>query len=167
MTTPNGSVTTPGYFFVAPPGKTVAQIGVTAVATIGGPAVTTTTTVADTDALVVFDGQAGQTVSFTFSNVTYGNDVRIYNPDGTTFRNYQGTGNGTFFDAMTLAQTGTYTILVDGQGSATGSHTVRVYEVPPDATAVATIGGPAVTTTTRRSRARTPGSPLTAPPASW
>ena len=128
--------------------RVVQAADATAVATIGGPAVTTTTTIPGQNARVTFDGTAGQLVSWLFSSVTYSNDVQILNPNGTVFRNYQGTGNGTFFEPLTLSQTGTYTIFISGQGSATGSHTVRVYEVPPDATAVATIGGPAVTTTT-------------------
>ena len=43
---------------------------------------------------------------------------------------------------------GTYTILLDPQGAATGSLTARLYEVPADATATVTVGGPTSTLAT-------------------
>src|SRR5439155_15982629 len=47
----------------------------------------------------------------------------------------------------TLAQTGTYTIVVDPQGAYTGSATLTLYNVPPDVTGTIVAGGAPVTVT--------------------
>ena len=64
--------------------------------------------------------------------------------------------SGGFVDATTLPQAGTYTIVVDPQGAATGSSAVRLFDVPPDAAAAIALGGPAVplATTTPGQNAR-------------
>jgi large repetitive protein len=46
---------------------------------------------------------------------------------------YVGT-NGGFLDAKTLPATGTYTVVVDPQAGETGSLSLTLYDVPPDAT---------------------------------
>ncbi|HEX3251331.1 MAG TPA: PPC domain-containing protein, partial [Pyrinomonadaceae bacterium] len=121
---------------------------------VGGNAVTVTTTSAGQNALVSFDGNAGQRVSLKISGVslTGGNgyvDVSIKKPDGTVLAssNYT-TSSGGFIDVSTLPVTGTYTILVDPQESNVGSVTLTLYEVPPDTTGSITPGGAAVTVTT-------------------
>jgi hypothetical protein len=75
--------------------------------------------------------------------------VSILNPDGSTLvaPTFVGT-SGSFFDVQTLAATGTYTILVDPQGSDIGSMTLTLYNVPADVTGTVTIGGAAVPVTT-------------------
>ena len=60
---------------------------------------------------------------------------------------YSGPGNS-FVDTRTLPQTGTYTIVADPQDVRTGSVTVTLYDVPPDPTATAAVGGVPVTLTT-------------------
>ena len=45
---------------------------------------------------------------------------------------FGGTSGG-FIDARTLPADGTYTLVVDPQGTATGSATLTLYDVPPDA----------------------------------
>jgi hypothetical protein len=54
-----------------------------------------------------------------------------------------------FFDVTSTAAAGTYRLQVDPQDAATGAVSVRVYTVPADAAATATIGaaGPTVSTT--------------------
>ncbi|HEV8545517.1 MAG TPA: IPT/TIG domain-containing protein, partial [Candidatus Limnocylindrales bacterium] len=100
----------------------------TASATIGGPAVAVTTTVPGQNAAVTFSATGGQRASWLFSSVTLSNAVSILNPDGTTLRNPQGVGNGTLFATLTLAQTGTYKIFVNGSGASTGSLSVQVQD---------------------------------------
>jgi hypothetical protein len=127
---------------------------VTSSIVVGGSAVTVTTTSAGQNALVSFDGTAGQLVSLKISGVsmTGGSgyvDVYIKRPDGTTlaYSVFVSSGGG-FIDATTLPVTGTYTILVDPQGSNIGSVTLTLYNVPADVTGSITLGGSAVTVTT-------------------
>src|SRR5207245_1055158 len=46
-----------------------------------------------------------------------------------------------FLDPKTLPTAGTYRILIDPQGAATGSMTLSLYDVPPDVTASIAAGG--------------------------
>jgi hypothetical protein len=120
----------------------------------GGNSVTVTTTSAGQNALVSFDGNAGQRVSLKLTGVTLtgGNgylDVYLKKPDGSvlTFSTFISSSGG-FLDVSTLPVTGTYTILVDPQGSNVGSVTLTLYDVPADTTGPITAGGAAVTVTT-------------------
>ena len=51
-------------------------------------------------------------------------------------------------DAKTLPTTGNYTIVVDTFRTAAGTVTLTLFDLPPDVSATATLGGPAVTLTT-------------------
>lgn len=75
--------------------------------------------------------------------------VSVLNPGGSTLAPaiYVGTSGG-FVDTRSLPSAGTYTIVVDPQGMATGSATVTVYDVPPDPVAAGSPGGPGVGVTT-------------------
>jgi large repetitive protein len=118
----------------------------------GGAPVSVETTGPGQDAYLSFDGVAGRRVSFKLTNVTIGSSccssakVSLLRPDGTTLVSpaYFGT-NGGFVDAKTLPVTGTYRIFLDPQGAATGSATVTLYDVPPDATGSVAVGGAATT----------------------
>ena len=114
--------------------------------TPGGPPVTVTTTSPDENASLGFEGQAGQRVSVAMSAVTIPvSQVSILKPDGTVLTSgYTGTAGG-FVDARTLPLTGTYTLVVDPLGTGTGSMTLTLYDVPPDAAAPVTPGGAAAT----------------------
>ena len=57
-----------------------------------------------------------------------------------------GTGGG-FIDTQLLPAGGTYTILLDPQGTDLGSATLTLYDVPPDLGGTIAIGGPPVTLT--------------------
>jgi hypothetical protein len=147
VTTPGGSATSANYFFVPPPPLTVADIDDTRSVVVGSSA-TVTVVHPGNDALLAFDALGGQRVAFQFSGVTLSAAVTVIAPDGSTVRGAQGVGDGTFFDAFALPLTGTYSVWVDGAPGSTGTVGVQVWAVPPDATATATIGGPAVTVTT-------------------
>ena len=118
----------------------------------GGPAVGVTTTVPGQNARLAFSGQAGRRVSLRLTNVTIGTSsgasakVSILKPDGTALvaPDFFGTSGG-WVDKVTLPTTGTYTILLDPQSTATGSATATLYDVPPDAAASLAIGGGAAT----------------------
>ncbi|MEU8261967.1 pre-peptidase C-terminal domain-containing protein [Micromonospora sp. NPDC048999] len=123
----------------------------TATATPGGTAVTVTTTVPGQNAVVSFPGTSGQRVSVQLSGGTFGSSeatVTLRRPDGTSIVSNSSCGTSCFLDTTTLSATGTYTVLIDGRTTAVGALTVKVHDVPADATATTTPGGAAVTVTT-------------------
>jgi hypothetical protein len=123
--------------------------------TPGGSPVTVTISTAFANQTVTFTGVAGRRVSLSVSAVTIGPSsccstlVSIRKPDGTTLvpQTYVGT-NGGFVDTRTLPVSGTYSIFVDPQGSSTGSLTLTLHDVPPDATGTVSPGGASATVTT-------------------
>ncbi|MFG3685498.1 RHS repeat-associated core domain-containing protein [Micromonospora sp. NPDC047740] len=123
----------------------------TATAVVGGSPVTLTTTGPGQNAVLSFAGSAGQRISVQGSGGTYGTynaSAIVRKPDGSNLTGSAYCGATCFFDVTTLPVTGTYTILLNPDSMYTGSVTLQVHEVPADATAAATPGGPAVTLTT-------------------
>jgi hypothetical protein len=97
--------------------------------------------------LVIFDGTLAQRVSL---KVVPGplSTVTMYRPN---LRSTVSAGIGVttaLLEPPLLAQTGTYSILVDPTGTATGTTTLTLYNVPADASGTITAGGSAVTVTT-------------------
>jgi hypothetical protein len=94
----------------------------------------------------------GQRVSLRASGVTIGSSsccsakLSITKPDGSTLvpPTLVGTGGG-FFDTQMLPAGGTYTILLDPQGTDLGSATLTLYDVPPDLSGTIVAGGSPVT----------------------
>ena len=115
----------------------------------GGPAVDAVTAVPGQDAALTFAGIVGQRVSLKVGPSCCIGRISLARPDGSALvaPTVFGAG-GTFLDATELPATGTYTIHLDWDGASTGSITLVLYDVPPDATATATLGGPAVVVTT-------------------
>jgi hypothetical protein len=119
----------------------------------GEPPVTITVS-ANENLSLMFAGTEGQRIALKMTGVTIGTSsccstfVSIQNPNGTSLLipAYVGT-SGAFMDTKTLSETGDYLILVDPQGTASGSMTLTLYDVPPDATADTTPDGPPVTVT--------------------
>ena len=137
-----GSVTL--FLYAVPPDQT-------STITIGGPAVTVSTTVPGQNASLSFSGTAGQKISLNATGATFTGCyyMSILNPDGTALVNNAGACSPTYFsDALTLPASGTYTIVVNPGGTTTGSITLQLYAVPADGAGTITIGGPAVTVTT-------------------
>ena len=117
----------------------------------GGSPVTVTTHAAGENAWLFFDGQVGRRISMRLSGVTIGGSpccsakVAITKPDGANLAPEMLVGtNGGFFDTRSLPMSGRYRILVDPQGTATGSMTLALYDVPPDTTGSIAAGGPPV-----------------------
>jgi hypothetical protein len=103
----------------------------TATASINGSTVSVATTVPGQNANVTFSGTAGQSVVVYFTSGTYSSCfVDIRDPSWTNiyFAGCNGTSNT--YGAMNLSTTGTYTILIDPQGPATGGVTVQVVTYP-------------------------------------
>jgi RHS repeat-associated protein len=123
-------------------GRTADVIG-TIVA--GGDPLTVTITSTNDDGRISFEGTTGQRVSLSIYAVTMSMSfVSILKPDGSNMSGSQVVfSSGKFFDTMTLPVTGTYTILIEPY--ATGSMTLKLYDVPADASGTITPGGPAAT----------------------
>ena len=101
---------------------------------------------------VTFAGIAGERVSMNIGFVPTACctvNVSILNPNGTRLVNPIAVASGqVLMDAKTLPTTGTYTIVVDPYQTAAGTVTLTLFDLPPDVSATATLGGPAVTLTT-------------------
>ena len=108
---------------------------------------------ANETAEVRFAGTAGQRVSLLGTNGLTGQllgcdiNVSILKPDATVLAPPTCMEQTGFIDVRTLPSTGTYTILVDPAGAATGGVTLTLHEVPADYSASIAAGGPPVTAT--------------------
>lgn len=115
-----------------------------------GPPVTITTTTPGQNARLVFEGTTGQRVSLKMSGVTISSSsLTLLKVDGSNLSNNIFVGSsGAFLDVTTLPSTGTYTIVIDPNGTATGSMTLQLYDVPADVSGSISIDGAPVTVTT-------------------
>ena len=119
---------------------------------VGGPAVTLTTTLPGQNAKLTFSGAAGQRISLNVTAISSTLSCPVFSivkPDGTNLvaPDYN-CASSYFFDVTVLPVTGSYTVVMDPKAANTGSATFALFDVPQDATASLTIGGPAVTMTT-------------------
>ncbi|HKY26731.1 MAG TPA: IPT/TIG domain-containing protein [Pyrinomonadaceae bacterium] len=115
---------------------------------INGPSVSVTTSAPGQNGRLTFDGTTGQRVSLKISGSTIASsDISILKPDGATLVAPTTAGASGFIDTTTLPATGTYTIFINPAAANTGSMTLTLYEVPPDATGTIVPGGPSVTVT--------------------
>jgi hypothetical protein len=109
--------------------------------TLGGAKVTAAIAVAGRGAKATFTGSVGQRVALETSGSTFtGVDWKILNPAGATVAT--GTGNG-FVEPITLATAGTYQVLLDPTGKATGSIGLQAWSTPADLAAGALTMGTA------------------------
>jgi YD repeat-containing protein len=119
--------------------------------TIGGSAVTMTTTVPGQNIALTFSGTAGNAISLLETGSTYSNGafLTVYAPNGTPLgpvSSISSLGTPLFAGPMTLPQSGTYKIYIDPPGSSTGQITTTLYNATP-VTGTITAGGSAVTFT--------------------
>jgi hypothetical protein len=101
-----------------------------------------------------FSGTAGQKVTlfvnFQGMSSTF-NTYAVANPDGTFLVSSTRTSANGFYPTnapIILPQTGTYTIAISPDIGGTGNTTSALFNVPADATATLTIGGPSASITT-------------------
>jgi large repetitive protein len=122
----------------------------TANATPGGAPVSVSTTTPGQNARIAFNGSANERVSINITNATFSFAfLSILKPDGSALGSSKIIGPGdTFIDTMTLPSAGGYTITIDPNGASTGSATVQIYDVPPDAGGPITPSGAPVTVST-------------------
>src|SRR5207249_3850411 len=144
VSTPNGLAIGTNDFFAVPTGFVASDIGPTGRLTFGSQS-NFTWSVAGSVGLFVIDGAVGQRMSLALSgSISQGYYVWIRNPDGSYLYGISCCFIG-WVDTTTLAQAGTYTILVDLVEADLGSATATLYDVPADATSSITPGGSPVT----------------------
>lgn len=114
-----------------------------------GSAATVTTTVPGQNALLTFEGVAGQRVSVKPNRISSpspndeGTDTDILKPDGTRLT---WALNSNFLETVSLPVTGTYTLRVNPQAAGTGSASLTIYDVT-DITGTIAYGEPGATVT--------------------
>lgn len=119
-------------------------VDITGSAVIDGPPVASTITTPGQTARLAFDGTAGQRVSITSSSSMSGCwTLAILKVDGSTLISTLGCGSSIFIEPQTLPASGSYTVLIDPSGPATGQATVTLHNVV-DVTGTLTLNGPAV-----------------------
>lgn len=147
VTTPYGSVTSSGDFFVPPGSYVPANVQYTGRMAVGGSQTVSLAT-AGQIGMLLFDGTSAHRISIRLTNVTIGGvNVSVNNPDGTSLINPVGIGtNGAFIESPTLVTSGTYLILLQPQGSNTRSLTINLYDDVDTTTAISPGGSPVAVT---------------------
>jgi hypothetical protein len=117
--------------------------------TPGGSAVTVTISNAGDKATATFSGTANQRVSLDITNSTIASmKISLLKPNGQAVFTVSATRTAKFVDTNTLPVNGTYKLVVDPNLDHTGKVTLKLYNVPPDASNTMTIGAPGSTVTT-------------------
>jgi YD repeat-containing protein len=146
--TPEGKAVSASDFYVPPPGYTGADVESTGRIAFNMDQTVNITTGGKV-AMLLFDGAAGQRISLNMGGGSMGwAQVSIINPNGSYLIGPSWIVGGGFFGPVTLPADGAYTIVVDPENANTGGLTLHLYDVPPDASATITPGGPSVTLTT-------------------
>ncbi len=153
VSTPAGTAVSTADFIVPPAPYTTADVFSSARLSFG-TATTVTVSTANKIALLLFDGAAGQRVSLLGTNGMTGQIlgcdvyVSLLSPTNGLLAPAACMEGSGFIDTVVLPSTATYSILVDPSGSATGSVTLTLYNVPADVTTTLSAGGSPVTVTT-------------------
>jgi YD repeat-containing protein len=134
VTTSGGTTESNGDFFVGSPGS----VEITGRINVGESRTLSFTN--GNDAILVFDGTAGQKVSATFTGVNLGDFLAaLVAPDNSQLAFTSFEVSPLFIDAVTLPLTGTYTLVVSPRGF-TGSATVNLFSVIDVSGAIAVDG---------------------------
>ncbi len=145
--TVNGKVVTSSEFIVPPAPYVFADIAQT-IHINPGSSGTALVGAAGKIALVLITASQGQRISINAAPAQGGFvDFSVIAPDGiNVYGPISSGGGGIFTDVIPVQETGMHTLLIDPQGTLTGSWTVNVYDVPADFTSAITptVGGVAV-----------------------
>jgi hypothetical protein len=97
--------------------------------------------------LVLYDGTAGQRLALKIVPGPI-SDVWMYRPNQAVLASGSTGIFTTLLEPPLLPVTGTYQFMIDPIGSNTGTHSLTLYDVPPDISGTITPGGSAVTVST-------------------
>jgi hypothetical protein len=117
---------------------------VSATITTDGTPVNVATSVPGQNGVLTFTGAQNQRVSVRTAPSAPLGTVSLRRPDGTVQASVGSGPASAFLEPQTLATTGTYSLLVDPTGAATGTTTVNLYVVPADVQDTIAIGGSTV-----------------------
>lgn len=143
VTTPAGTATSAGDFFVPPAPYTPPDVDATARATFGQPQTLSIETPGHIG-LLLFDGAPGRRISVVIGGPGPSTTYKQMHPNGSVVQNVSRSAPG-FIDVTAVPTAGTYTLMADPNGTAVGNLSLTVHEVPADASATMTIGGPGAT----------------------
>jgi hypothetical protein len=118
--------------------------------TPAGTTANVTTTAPGQSGRISFSGTANGRFAFTLVTFASGYcplKVSVLKPDGSTLTSNQCASEGDFFDTKVLPTTGAYKLVIDPQGTRTGTASFRLYSVPQDLVVPAPFNGSAVTLT--------------------
>jgi YD repeat-containing protein len=148
VASPNGTATTSAYLVVPPLPYLASSVGSVVNSSIGSSA-TSSVASAGKIGLILFDATAGQRVSMKVTASSFGSaTLALYGPDGAAIGPSTGISTNTFIDVQPLARAGTYTVVIAPATGQTGSATVTLFSVPPDATATIAANATPVSLTT-------------------
>jgi hypothetical protein len=117
--------------------------------TPGGQPVTVTISTAGTTGTATFSGTANQRVSLNITNSTIASmKITLAKVNGPEIFIVSATKTARFVDTNTLPSSGNYKLTVDPNSNYTGKVTLRLYDVPADASGSITLGNPGVKVTT-------------------
>jgi YD repeat-containing protein len=148
--TPAGTVVSIDDLIIPPAPYVVADVA-TATRISVATASTVTLSAANKIGLRLFDGSQGGRMSLLGTNGMSGQvlgcdvPVSFLSPFADALAPATCMESSGFIDTKTLATSGTYSILIDPAGAATGSVTLTLYDVPADYSNTITAGGSAVT----------------------
>jgi hypothetical protein len=143
--TPSGTAMSTSDFFVAPPPFTASDVqytGRTTTGSSGSVAITTSAKVG----LLIFDATAGQRISVKLVPGPI-SSVSLYRPNAVLASTVSVGALTTLMEPQIVPLTGTYAILVDPTGTATGTTTVTPYAIPADISGTIQTDGTAVNLT--------------------
>ena len=119
---------------------------------VDGPVVTLATSSPGQNARLLFDGSAGQRISVKVSAIASGLNCPAFSllkPDGAQLVAPASKCGSTYFiEPALLPLTGSYTILMNPSGSASGSASLSMHDVPPDLLLDTTVGAAPILVTT-------------------
>jgi YD repeat-containing protein len=111
----------------------------------GGAAVQVATTVPGQNAVLTFNGSAGQRIGALVNDVSFSGGsilhMSLRKPDGSVTPPLLVTSRGAFLEAQTLPDNGTYTLLLNPGGVSLAKASIQLYDVPPELSVPATVGG--------------------------
>jgi YD repeat-containing protein len=141
VATPAGKAVSTSDFFIPPMPYTAASVVFTGRIAVDGSSVTVTIPTASKIGMVVFDAVAGQRLSLGGSVMTMSHTVYVYRPDGTVLTSQNVPFPSWAIDMNPVPVTGTYTIVVAPNGSATGNITLTLSQ---EVTGSLSVGGAAL-----------------------
>src|SRR5262249_46449364 len=153
VSTPNGTAVSSADFIVPPAPYATTDVDSASRISLN-TATTVTVSTSGKIALRLFDGTAGHRIAVLGTNGITGQifgcdvEVTLLSPTNTATAAPTCMEGQGFIDATTLRTSGTYSLLIDPAGTATGSVTLTVYDFTADVTGTMTAGGSAVTFTT-------------------